>query len=83
MLAGTEEAAAIALERQIASAVERVKAQMMAEQDKLHQEIREIQAARGQAEESLKELHKEHEPTLRETERTGAGGNGTANGRSR
>ena len=71
MLAGTEEAAAIALERQIASAVERVKAQMMAEQERLHQEIREVQAARGQAEESLKELHKEHELTLRETERTG------------
>jgi chromosome segregation ATPase len=64
MLADTDEAAAIALERQIATAVGQVRGELLAAQDKLKDDVHGLRAERDEALESLARIREEHERIL-------------------
>ena len=56
LLAETEQAAAIALERQVATAVKRARAEWISEEEKLRDEIRRLEAERGTTSDSTGEV---------------------------
>jgi chromosome segregation ATPase len=72
LMGHTEEAAAIALERQMTTAVEKVKAEHAAETLELQTKIRQLETERNQMEETIASVQNLQQLTLKESEQAAA-----------